>query len=221
MTADQTRTPPCGGVRKHGLRAIESSLKRGSSPRHPTARAARSRGPRPSRCSACRSGGVGKLLAELADEDVDDLQFRLVHAAVEMVEEHLLGQRLVPFAQREEFQQHLVLLTGEVNAGGLVTSTVLVSRLTHEVAGVDHRLGMALGAADDRVDARDQFVLAWNTAWSAVIGAEAETADLILDAGEAGKNQNRCLDPSDTSQRDRRTSKPDMSGRFRSSRMIS
>src|SRR5919107_4662478 len=37
--------------------------------------------------------GVGELLAQLADEDVDDLQLGLVHAAVEMVEEHLLRQR--------------------------------------------------------------------------------------------------------------------------------
>src|SRR3546814_6310565 len=34
--------------------------------------------------------GEGKLLAKLANEDVDDLQLRLVHAAIEMVrsEEH-------------------------------------------------------------------------------------------------------------------------------------
>src|SRR5690606_38495954 len=34
-----------------------------------------------------------ELLAQLADEHVDDLEFRLVHSAVEMVEEHFLGQR--------------------------------------------------------------------------------------------------------------------------------
>src|SRR3546814_1516807 len=39
------------------------------------------------------AGRGGQLLAELADEDVDDLQLRLVHAAVEVVEEHLLGDR--------------------------------------------------------------------------------------------------------------------------------
>src|SRR5215831_10992336 len=38
-------------------------------------------------------GGIGELLAQLADEDVDDLQFRFVHAAIEMIEELLLGQR--------------------------------------------------------------------------------------------------------------------------------
>src|SRR6202035_5565046 len=31
-------------------------------------------------------GSVGELLAQLADEDVDDLQLGFVHAAIEMVE---------------------------------------------------------------------------------------------------------------------------------------
>src|SRR5690242_12045021 len=35
---------------------------------------------------------IGQLLAQLAYEHVDDLELRLVHAAVQMVEEHLLGQ---------------------------------------------------------------------------------------------------------------------------------
>ena len=42
--------------------------------------------------------GVGELFAQLADEDVDDLQLRLVHAAIEVIEEHFLGQRRA-FAQ--------------------------------------------------------------------------------------------------------------------------
>src|SRR3954470_1115453 len=36
---------------------------------------------------------IGELLPQLADEDVDDLELGLVHAAVEVVEEHLLRQR--------------------------------------------------------------------------------------------------------------------------------
>src|SRR4051812_33424056 len=35
-------------------------------------------------------GRVGELLAQLADEHVDDLELGLVHAAIEVVEEHLL-----------------------------------------------------------------------------------------------------------------------------------
>src|SRR5689334_20443027 len=46
---------------------------------------------------------IGELLAKLTDEDVDDLQLRLVHAAVEMIEEHLFGQGC-PFAQTEQLK---------------------------------------------------------------------------------------------------------------------
>src|SRR5204863_296773 len=47
------------------------------------------------------AGGLRELLAQLADEDVDDLQLGLVHPAIEMVQEHLLGQRRA-LAQAEE-----------------------------------------------------------------------------------------------------------------------
>src|ERR1700731_3288258 len=33
-----------------------------------------------------------ELFSEFADEHVDDLQLRFVHAAIEMIEEHLLGE---------------------------------------------------------------------------------------------------------------------------------
>src|SRR5215470_5974191 len=39
------------------------------------------------------SGRLAQLLAQLAHENVDDLRLRLVHAAIEVVEEHLLGER--------------------------------------------------------------------------------------------------------------------------------
>ena len=59
-------------------------------------------------------GGVRELLAQLADEHVDDLEFGLVHAAIEMIEEHLLGQRRA-LAEREQLQ-HLVFLAGQMHA---------------------------------------------------------------------------------------------------------
>src|SRR3546814_4385050 len=49
--------------------------------------------------------GEGKLLAKLANEDVDDLQLRLVHAAIEMVEEHFLRERGA-LAERERSEEH-------------------------------------------------------------------------------------------------------------------
>ena len=65
--------------------------------------------------------------------------------------------------------------------------------IDHEIAGLDHRLGVALGAAHDRMDARNQFVLVEGLG-HVVVGADAETLDLVLDAGEAGEDQNGGLD---------------------------
>ena len=62
-----------------------------------------------------------------------------------------------------------------------------------EVAGLDDRLRMALGAAHDGVDAGDQLVLVERLG-HVVVGAEAEALDLVLDAGEAGEDQDRRLD---------------------------
>jgi hypothetical protein len=52
---------------------------------------------------------------------------------------------------------------------------------------------MALGAAHDRVDARHQFVLVEGLR-HVVVGAEAEALDLVLDAGEAGEDEDRRVD---------------------------
>src|SRR5215471_19708137 len=130
---------------------------------------------------------VGELLAQLADEHVDDLELRLVHAAVEMVEEHLLGERRA-FAQGEQLE-HLVFFAGEMHARA-VDLDGLGIEIDDEIAGLDDRLGMPLGAPHDRVDARHQLVL---VEWlgHVVVGAEAEALDLVLDAGEAGEDEDR------------------------------
>ena len=52
---------------------------------------------------------------------------------------------------------------------------------------------MTLGTAHDGVDAGDQFVLVEGLG-HVVIGTDAEALDLILDAGEAGEDQNGGLD---------------------------
>src|SRR3954471_10408824 len=57
--------------------------------------------------------GDGQLFAQLANENVDNFQFRLVHAAVEVVEEHLLGQGC-PLPQREQLE-HLIFLAGQMH----------------------------------------------------------------------------------------------------------
>src|SRR3990167_11214637 len=60
------------------------------------------------------TAGQRQLLAQLADEHVDDLQFRLVHSTVKMVEEHFLGQRRA-LAERKQLQ-HRIFLAGQVHA---------------------------------------------------------------------------------------------------------
>ena len=52
---------------------------------------------------------------------------------------------------------------------------------------------MTLGTAHDGVDAGDQFVLMEGLG-HVVVGANAETLDLVLDAGKAGEDQNGGLD---------------------------
>jgi hypothetical protein len=52
---------------------------------------------------------------------------------------------------------------------------------------------MALGTAHDRMNAGNQLVLVERLG-HVVVGAEAETAHLVLDAGHAGQDQDRGLD---------------------------
>jgi hypothetical protein len=51
---------------------------------------------------------------------------------------------------------------------------------------------MVLGTAHDCEDARYQFIF---VEWlrHVVVGAKAETLDLVLDAGNAGQDQDRCF----------------------------
>jgi hypothetical protein len=58
-------------------------------------------------------GRLGQLIAQLADEHVDDLEFGLLHPAVEVVEEHLLRQGRA-LAQTKQFED-LVFPTGELH----------------------------------------------------------------------------------------------------------
>jgi len=48
----------------------------------------------PDRLNVVYAACLAELFAELADEHVDDLLVRLVHAALELVEEHLFRDRM-------------------------------------------------------------------------------------------------------------------------------
>ena len=135
------------------------------------------------------AGGLGQLLAQLADEHVDDLELGLVHAAVEMVEEHLLGQRGA-LAQREQLQD-AVFLAGDVQppAVGLDRARVHVDQ---QLAGADDRFGVALRAPHDRLDPGDQLGLVERLG-QVVVGTAHQAAHLVGRVAAAGQDQDRRL----------------------------
>ena len=139
------------------------------------------------------AGRDRQLLPQLADEHVDDLELGLVHAAIEVIEEHLLGERGA-LAQRQELQ-HLVFLAGQMHALAADLDGLGVE-IDDQVAGGDDRLGVALGAAHDGVDAGHQLVLVERLG-HVIVGAEAQAPDLVLDAGKPGQDQDRSVDLAD------------------------
>lgn len=136
-------------------------------------------------------GGFRELLAQLADEHVDDLQLRFIHAAVEMVQEHLLGQRGA-LAQAQQFQ-HLIFLAGQMHglASGLDRLGI---HIDGNLAGADHGLRMALGPADDRMDAGDQL-FAVERLRHVIVRTGAEALDLVVGVIGTGQDQDRRFDP--------------------------
>src|SRR3546814_6568450 len=92
-----------------------------------------------------------QLLAELADEDVDDLEFGLVHPAVEVVEEHFLGERGA-LAQAQQLE-HRIFLARQMDARAIDLDRLGIE-IDRELAGLDDRLAVPLRTADDGVDAR-------------------------------------------------------------------
>ena len=107
-------------------------------------RAGRSRGP--TRLDVVLAAGRRlQLFPELADEDVDDLELGFVHAAVEVLRNiSLVGGAL---AQREQLHIWYSLLVRCTR--WLFDLYRLGVEVHFQLAGLDHRLGVPLGAADD------------------------------------------------------------------------
>src|SRR6185437_6265390 len=82
-----------------------------------------------------------KLLAELADEYVDDLELGLVHPAIKMIEEPFLGEGRA-LAERQQLQ-HRIFLAGQMHSGAVDLDRFGVE-VHCELAGADNRLRMAL-----------------------------------------------------------------------------
>src|SRR5258708_3783522 len=95
-------------------------------------------------------GGGGQLLAQLADEDVDDLQLRLVHAAVEVVEEHFLGERGA-LAQAEQLE-NAIFLAGAVERLALDLDHAAIE-IDQAPPGAYHGFRMTRPPPDDPLDA--------------------------------------------------------------------
>ena len=114
----------------------DASARDDAEPTSPAVKAAQYIAPPPHRLDVVLAvRGVGKLLAQLADKNVDDFDLRLVHAAVKIVDKHLFGKRrALPQAQQ---LQHLVLLAGEVHAGAADLDRLGV-KVDDEVAGLNH-----------------------------------------------------------------------------------
>jgi hypothetical protein len=59
-----------------------------------------------------------------------------------------------------------------------------------QIVSIDDRLRMSSGASHNGMNARDQLILVERLG-HVVVSTEAEAFDLVLDAGEAGEDQNR------------------------------
>src|SRR5258707_9076329 len=124
--------------------------------------------------------GVGELLAQLADEDVDDLQLRLVHAAIEVVEEHFLGERGA-LAQAEQLE-NAIFLAGEMERLALDLDHAAIE-IDQELAGAYHGFRMTLRPPADRLDTGDQLAPVERLG-EEIVGPEAETLDLVVELAE-------------------------------------
>src|SRR6185437_6210084 len=107
----------------------------------------------------------------------DDLELRLVHAAIKVVEEHLLGERRA-LAQAQQLED-AVFLAGEVEGLALDLDDAAVE-VDEQLAGADDRFRMPLGAPHDRLDAGDQLAPVEGLG-EEVVGAEAEPLDLVVE----------------------------------------
>src|SRR6185437_2564632 len=142
----------------------------------------------PDRLDVIVAFGRGRqLLAQLADEYVDDLELGLVHAAIEMVQEHLLGEGGT-LAQAQKLED-AVFLAGEVERPAIDLDGAAVE-VDGELAGADHRFRVALGAAHDRLDARDELAPVERLGQE-IVGAETQALDLVIELGQARQDEDR------------------------------
>ena len=131
-----------------------------------------------------------ELLAQFADEYINDFDFRLIHAAIEVVKEHFFCERHA-FAQAEQFKD-LVFFAGQVNrhAAGFDR---FAFKVDGDIAGGDDGLAKAARAPYHCAQAGDQLG-AVEGLGEVIIGAGDEAAHFIGDIVFAREDQQRGLD---------------------------
>jgi hypothetical protein len=157
----------------------------------PTGRIAHHVATAPDRADEVVRAGLRQLLAELADEHVDDLDLGLVHAAVQMVQECLLREDHA-FPESEQLE-HGVFLARQMHRAA-ADRHVARREIQGQIADRQGGLGEPLGPPDDGLDAGHQLLL---VEWfrDEVVGPHAEALHLGLWPGEAGQDQYRRFDP--------------------------
>src|SRR3546814_14613659 len=109
----------------------------------------------------------------ISDWSSDVCSSDLVHPAVEVVEEHFLGERGA-LAQAQQLE-HRIFLARQMDARAIDLDRLGIE-IDRELAGLDDRLAVPLRTADDGVDARHQFV-AMERLGDVIVGAEAKTEE--------------------------------------------
>ena len=101
-------------------------------------------------CIDAHPAGTGKfqLAPQFADEDIDDLWLRLVHAAIKMAEDSSLAENR-PLAQRQKFND-TEFLAGQLQLLAFDQRHMAVE-VNFEVADRDLARAVAMCAANDRI----------------------------------------------------------------------
>ena len=104
-------------------------------------------------------------------------------------DEHLFGR--ASCALRHEAAKHLIFFFVRSHALAIDLHGFRVE-INPEVASLNNGLGVALERRQSR-ECGDQLILV-NGSVRSVVRAEAQPANLLIDAAHAGKSENRCLD---------------------------
>jgi hypothetical protein len=136
------------------------------------------------------AGRLRELLAQPANEQIDDGELRLAHPAIPT---YRGGRGTSLWSTSCPCASSRTPYSGQVQRAR-VDADDLVIWIDQQLAGADRRSGMTLRAADDRLDARDQFSPAERFG-KEIIGAEIEGLDLMVELTQSGTNETRHANP--------------------------